>query len=111
MPKRSLSAPNHPGLRIKQIGDQSVNADALALGGLLQIPNGAFIYPANTDISHDAISYNQYDVIMISTSLNHENFPYEDVRKLFDEQVVALPAGYRPEFGGQFENLERARTG
>lgn len=32
-----------------------------------------------------------------------------DVRKLFDEKVVTLPAGYRPEFGGQFENLERAR--
>ena len=33
-----------------------------------------------------------------------------DVRKLFDEKKVALPPGYRPEFGGQFENLERART-
>jgi len=33
-----------------------------------------------------------------------------DVRKLFDEKRVTLPPGYRPEFGGQFENLERART-
>ena len=33
-----------------------------------------------------------------------------DVRKLFDDKKVALPPGYRPEFGGQFENLERART-
>ena len=32
-----------------------------------------------------------------------------DVRKLFGEKIV-LPPGYRPEFGGQFENLERART-
>lgn len=32
-----------------------------------------------------------------------------DVRKLFG-QKIALPPGYRPEFGGQFENLERART-
>jgi cobalt-zinc-cadmium resistance protein CzcA len=23
---------------------------------------------------------------------------------------ISLPPGYRPEFGGQFENLERART-
>ena len=33
-----------------------------------------------------------------------------DVRKLFDDKKIALPPGYRPEFGGQFENLERART-
>jgi cobalt-zinc-cadmium resistance protein CzcA len=32
-----------------------------------------------------------------------------DVRKLFQGKVTLLP-GYRPEFGGQFENLERART-
>jgi cobalt-zinc-cadmium resistance protein CzcA len=31
-----------------------------------------------------------------------------DVRALFEEGRVQLPAGYRPEFGGQFENLERA---
>ncbi|HEY0995637.1 MAG TPA: CusA/CzcA family heavy metal efflux RND transporter [Gemmatimonadaceae bacterium] len=31
-----------------------------------------------------------------------------DVRSLFDDGRVTLPAGYRPEFGGQFENLERA---
>lgn len=33
-----------------------------------------------------------------------------DVRKLFDDKKITLPAGYRPEFGGQFENLERARN-
>jgi heavy metal efflux system protein len=33
-----------------------------------------------------------------------------DVRGLFDAKKVALPAGYRVEFGGQFENLERARA-
>lgn len=32
-----------------------------------------------------------------------------DVRKLFGSRII-LPPGYRPEFGGQFENLERART-
>lgn len=32
------------------------------------------------------------------------------VRKLFDTGKIVLPPGYRPEFGGQFENLERART-
>jgi len=31
-----------------------------------------------------------------------------DVRALFDTEVIDLPTGYRPEFGGQFENLERA---
>ena len=31
-----------------------------------------------------------------------------DVRALFEEGRVQLPPGYRPEFGGQFENLERA---
>jgi cobalt-zinc-cadmium resistance protein CzcA len=31
-----------------------------------------------------------------------------DVRTLFDEGKVKLPTGYHPEFGGQFENLERA---
>lgn len=31
-----------------------------------------------------------------------------DVRSLFDNGTIALPVGYRPEFGGQFENLERA---
>jgi cobalt-zinc-cadmium resistance protein CzcA len=31
-----------------------------------------------------------------------------DVRALFDDGTIALPSGYRPEFGGQFENLERA---
>lgn len=33
-----------------------------------------------------------------------------DARRLFDEKKVTLPNGYRTEFGGQFENLERART-
>jgi cobalt-zinc-cadmium resistance protein CzcA len=33
-----------------------------------------------------------------------------DVRRLFDEKTVALPTGYRVDFGGQFENLERARN-
>jgi len=31
-----------------------------------------------------------------------------DVRALFDNGTIKLPAGYVPEFGGQFENLERA---
>ena len=31
-----------------------------------------------------------------------------DVRALFDNGTIPLPVGYRPEFGGQFENLERA---
>ncbi len=34
----------------------------------------------------------------------------EDVRRIFEDGTVKLPVGYRPEFGGQFENLERART-
>ena len=33
-----------------------------------------------------------------------------DARRLFDERKVDLPPGYRVEFGGQFENLERAST-
>jgi cobalt-zinc-cadmium resistance protein CzcA len=33
-----------------------------------------------------------------------------DVRALFDTGVITLPVGYRPEFGGQFENLERATS-
>jgi cobalt-zinc-cadmium resistance protein CzcA len=33
-----------------------------------------------------------------------------DVRVLFDTKKVSLPTGYRIEFGGQFENLERARA-
>jgi cobalt-zinc-cadmium resistance protein CzcA len=32
-----------------------------------------------------------------------------DVRGLFERGTIALPTGYRVEFGGQFENLERAR--
>ncbi len=31
-----------------------------------------------------------------------------DVRALFDNGTIELPTGYRPDFGGQFENLERA---
>ena len=31
-----------------------------------------------------------------------------DVQRLFETGQVKLPAGYRPDFGGQFENLERA---
>jgi cobalt-zinc-cadmium resistance protein CzcA len=34
----------------------------------------------------------------------------DDVRGLFSPGAIALPTGYRVEFGGQFENLERART-
>jgi cobalt-zinc-cadmium resistance protein CzcA len=33
-----------------------------------------------------------------------------DARAVFDSKKVALPTGYRVEFGGQFENLERARA-
>lgn len=32
-----------------------------------------------------------------------------DTRRLFDEKKISLPPGYRVRFGGQFENLERAR--
>jgi cobalt-zinc-cadmium resistance protein CzcA len=34
----------------------------------------------------------------------------DDARTLFEDGRIELPPGYRPEFGGQFENLERART-
>jgi cobalt-zinc-cadmium resistance protein CzcA len=34
----------------------------------------------------------------------------DDVRRLFDSKAIVLPPGYRVEFGGQFENLECART-
>ncbi|MGH7333547.1 MAG: efflux RND transporter permease subunit, partial [Candidatus Rokuibacteriota bacterium] len=34
----------------------------------------------------------------------------DDARKLFEEKKVTLPTGYRVDFGGQFENLERARN-
>ena len=33
-----------------------------------------------------------------------------EARRLFHDRKVKLPSGYRAEFGGQFENLERART-
>ncbi len=33
----------------------------------------------------------------------------QDTRKLIDEKKIVLPPGYRVRFGGQFENLERAR--
>jgi heavy metal efflux system protein len=33
----------------------------------------------------------------------------QDTRRLFNENRVKLPTGFRVEFGGQFENLERAR--
>ncbi len=33
----------------------------------------------------------------------------EDTRGLFDDKKITLPPGYRVHFGGQFENLERAR--
>jgi cobalt-zinc-cadmium resistance protein CzcA len=34
----------------------------------------------------------------------------DDVRRVFDSKAVSLPTGYRVEFGGQFENVERARA-
>jgi len=33
-----------------------------------------------------------------------------DVRRSFDERKISMPSGYRVRFGGQFENLERARA-
>lgn len=33
----------------------------------------------------------------------------EATRRLFDDKKISLPPGYRVRFGGQFENLERAR--
>jgi cobalt-zinc-cadmium resistance protein CzcA len=32
----------------------------------------------------------------------------EEAKSLFDQKKIVLPTGYRAEFGGQFENLERA---
>src|SRR5262249_40430117 len=34
----------------------------------------------------------------------------DDVRAVFDRKAVSLPPGYHVEFGGQFQNLERARS-
>ena len=34
----------------------------------------------------------------------------DEVHGLFDGKRIALPSGYRVEFGGQFQNLERARA-
>lgn len=89
------------------IGDLLVNApggERVPLGTLCKIEE----IEGPAEISHK----NGSRMIIVEGNVRGRDLGsfIQDVRKIFDDKVVALPAGYRPEFGGQFENLERART-
>ena len=58
-----------------------------------------------SDISHDAGSR----LVIIEGNVRGRDMGsfVQDVEALFEDGTIALPAGYRVDFGGQFENLER----
>lgn len=58
-----------------------------------------------SDISHEAGSR----LVIIEGNVRGRDIGsfVADVQALFDDGTVVLPAGYRVDFGGQFENLER----
>lgn len=58
-----------------------------------------------SDISHEAGSR----LVIIEGNVRGRDMGsfVRDVENLFDTRAIALPSGYRVDFGGQFENLER----
>ena len=96
---------------------EEARRNATAISGLLvSAPGGARI-PLGTlakveevqgpaEISHE----NGSRLLIVEGNVRGRDIGsfVDDVRELFTSGAIALPAGYRPEFGGQFENLERA---
>jgi cobalt-zinc-cadmium resistance protein CzcA len=98
---------------------ESVRKDKYAIANLLVSAPGGERVPLGTlarieeregpaEISHE----NGSRLIVVEGNVRGRDIGsfVEDARSLFDSGAVKLPPGYRPEFGGQFENLERART-
>jgi cobalt-zinc-cadmium resistance protein CzcA len=98
---------------------EGVGRDADAIGRLLvRAPGGERVPLASlarieelegpAEITHE----NASRLIIVEGNVRGRDIAgfVADVRRLFEHKSVVLPAGYRVEFGGQFENLERARN-
>jgi cobalt-zinc-cadmium resistance protein CzcA len=98
---------------------RSVSSDKYAIANLLVSAPGGERVPLGSlarideiegpaEISHE----NGSRLIVVEGNVRGRDIGsfVEDARALFESGAVKLPSGYRPEFGGQFENLERART-
>ena len=96
---------------------EGVRRNAQAIGGILVSAPGGQRVPLATlarvevvdgpaELSHE----NGSRLVIIEGNVRGRDIGgfVADVRALFDDGTVKLPTGYRPEFGGQFENLERA---
>lgn len=96
---------------------ENVRRNAAAIGNILVSAPGGERVPLGTvarveevdgpaEISHE----NGSRLVIIEGNVRGRDIGgfVAEVRALFDNGTLSLPVGYRPEFGGQFENLERA---
>jgi cobalt-zinc-cadmium resistance protein CzcA len=96
-PEEARSSPRTvAGLLVSAPGGERVPLGQLASIEVVQGPS---------DISHEAGSR----LVIIEGNVRGRDMGsfVQDVEDLFETGAVALPAGYRVDFGGQFENLER----
>ncbi|MGV3707802.1 MAG: efflux RND transporter permease subunit [Gemmatimonas sp.] len=75
-----------------------------------RVPLGTLATVAQTDGPAELSHENGSRLVIVEGNVRGRDIGgfVSDVRALFDEGKVKLPTGYHPEFGGQFENLERA---
>ena len=97
---------------------EEARADEAALGKLLiaapggeRVPLGSLAEIRRVEGPAEISHRNGYRVILVEGNVRGRDIGsfIEDVRRIFDAKQVVVPRGYRFDFGGQFENLERAR--
>jgi cobalt-zinc-cadmium resistance protein CzcA len=97
---------------------EEARADEAALGKLLiaapggeRVPLGSLAEIRRVEGPAEISHRNGSRVILVEGNVRGRDMGgfIEDVRRIFDSKQVVVPRGYRFDFGGQFENLERAR--
>jgi cobalt-zinc-cadmium resistance protein CzcA len=97
----------------------NVRRDARAIGNLLvnapggeRVPLGSLAQIEELEGPAEISHLNGSRLIIVEGNVRGRDIGsfVDAARTLFDEKAVTLPAGYRADFGGQFENLERARN-
>lgn len=89
---------------------ESVSSILVSAPGGERVPLGTLAKVEEVDSPAEISHENGSRLLIIEGNVRGRDIGsfVEDVRQLFTSRAVELPPGYRPEFGGQFENLERA---
>ncbi|MES2523218.1 MAG: CusA/CzcA family heavy metal efflux RND transporter [Gemmatimonadota bacterium] len=89
---------------------QSISAILVSAPDGQRVPLGTLARVAEVDGPAELSHENGSRLVIIEGNVRGRDIGgfVAEVRTLFENGTITLPIGYRPEFGGQFENLERA---